>query len=172
MRRIAGHADTSVVSLEALRARVQRGKSRPGVSKAGVAPLLELLPLVPFVAQFSFLTASDTLTPLWPLGIAAGLGWVLIGRWRIGLGYAVARLAVLYAGFIVLVYVSLSDLCDAADPRCIDNGSALHSFATPLLWALCAFYAATALGSAYLLSRSISKRRDGPANGALSPTIQ
>jgi hypothetical protein len=172
MRRTGGRADTSGVGFEAFRARLQQGEYRPSVSKASVAPLLELLPLVPFVAQFSFLTAPDALTPLWPLGIAAGLGWVLIGRWRTGLGYAVVRLAVLYAGFIVLVYVSLSDLCDAADPRCIDTGSTLHSFATPLLWTLCAFYAATALGSAYLLNRSISKQRDGPADGALSPTIQ
>jgi hypothetical protein len=147
------------VSLEALRARFQRTESGGVISKASIAPLLELLPLVPFIAQFSFLTDSATLTPLWPLGVAAGLGWVLLGRWRIGLGYAVIRLALLYAGFIVLVYVSLSDLCDAAGPRCIESGSSLHSIATPLLWGLCAFYAGTALVSAFLLNRSVSNRR-------------
>lgn len=163
MRRTADRADTSGMSFEALRARFERGDVLSENTKGRIAPVVELLPLVPFIVQFSFLTDSDTLTPLWPLGIAAGMGWMLLGHWRIGLGYAFGRLVLLYAGFMALVYVSLSDMCDAADPRCIDSSSSLHAFATPLLWALCAFYAVTALTSAYLLSRSVPKQGDSAA---------
>ena len=56
MRRTGGGADTSGVSLNTLRARFQRGENRTGITKASIAPLVELLPLVPFIAQFSFLT--------------------------------------------------------------------------------------------------------------------
>jgi hypothetical protein len=118
-----------------------------------LAPLVELLPIVPFIVQFSFLTDSDTITPIWPLAMVAGLGWILIRRWRIGLGFAFVRLAVLYAGLMALIYTSLADTCDAGDPGCLDTGSAVAAAATPLLWALCAFYVVVTLGSALLLSR-------------------
>ena len=148
------------MSLDTLRARLQAANT--GAIRTRIAPYVELLPLVPFIVQFSFATESDTLTPTWPLAMVAGLGWILAGRWRTGLAFALGRLAVLYAGLMALIYTSLADTCEAGDPRCISTGSALADAATPLLWVLCAFYVTVTLGSAYLLSRAIA------ANSAVS----
>jgi hypothetical protein len=137
-----------------LRARLQAADA--GAVRTRIAPFIELLPLVPFIVQFSFATDTDKLTPTWPLAMVAGLGWILVGRWRTGLGFAVGRLVVLYAGLMALIYTSLADTCEAGDPRCISTGSALADAATPLLWVLCAFYVTVSLGSAYLLSRAIA----------------
>jgi hypothetical protein len=122
-----------------------------------MAPIVELLPIVPFVVQLTPVTGSGSLTPIWPLAMVAGLGWILAGRPRVGFGFAVVRLVVLYAGLIGLIYTSLSENCDIADPRCIDAAPAPRAVATLLLWVLCAFYVVASLGSAYLLGRTISR---------------
>lgn len=153
MRRTPKNADALDVGFEALRTRFQ--VSDTDGARLRLAPLVELVPIVPFIVQFSFLTDSDTLTPIWPLAMVGGFGWILARQWRIGLGFAFGRLVVFYAGLIALIYTSLAETCEAGDPRCIDSGSALADAATPLLWGLCAFYVVVTLGSAYLLSRKV-----------------
>jgi hypothetical protein len=161
MRRTAVTADVQDVSFETLRARVQATDT--DALRLRVAPVVELLPIIPFVAQFSF-TDSDTLTPLWPLAMVAGLGWILAHHWRMGLGFAFVRLVVLYVGLMALIYTSLADTCAEGDPRCIDTGATLADAATPLLWALCALYLAMTIGSAFLLNRSCTHTRTALRN--------
>ena len=151
MRRTAAASDTHVVNFETVRDRLPAIASPRGRVRA--ATVIELLPLIPLAVQFSLLTDSDELTPIWPLGMVAGLGWIIMGHWRIGLGFAVARLFLLYAGFAALIYVSVSDPCFGEGPGCVSDGGLRH-LEMPLLWVTGAFYVVVTLGSAALVAHT------------------
>lgn len=117
---------------------------------------LELLPLAPFVVQFSPLTPSDEVSPLWVLALATGLGWAVAGRWRTGVLIAAGRVGVLWAGMYALLIASFSGDCPLGDPACDDGWQ--RAAASPILWAMAAFYFVTSVASAWLAQRAAAQR--------------
>ena len=127
------------------------------------AIVLELLPLSPFVVQFSPLTPRDEVSPLWVLALATGLGWVVAGRWRTGVLIAAGRVGVLWAGMYALLIASFSGDCVLGDPACDDGWQ--RAAASPILWGMAVFYIVTSVASAWLAQRAAAQHaapgRDG-----------
>ena len=114
------------------------------------APAVELLPVLSAVPLLSFLSFEYPLyrifvpfTVLLPLGLFAGMGWMLLGHWRIGIIVAATRFVLLIAGgylYFSLLFASWCDIDDSCTGDALTNGA----MATPILLFL---FAALALGS-------------------------
>ena len=127
--------------------------------------LLELLPVAPFVVQFSPLTPRDEVSPLWVLALATGAGWAVAGRWRTGVLIAAARVGVLWAGMYALLIASFSGDCPLGDPDCEDGWQ--RAAASPILWGMAAFYIITSVASAWFAQRTASRGATDAESGDL-----
>jgi hypothetical protein len=150
----------------------------------GIAPGLELLPLVPAIVWILPAVGRESAGPFWWLAGVTGLGWALIGRWRTGIVVALARVFILIVALQALAVTTLAESCDAAiDAACDPNAATLDALFYPTLGALGLFYAGTTLLSALFVAKAqaagrrlvscrvssascgdsaIGERRDGP----------
>lgn len=126
------------------------------VNRRVLAATLELVPLIPFAVQFSPLTPSGEVTPLWALAFTTGLGWAVAGRWRMGVLIAAARVGILWAGIYALLITTFGNGCALNDPEC-DEGL-VRAASGPLLWAMAAFYVGSAIASGWMAQRAAARR--------------